>query len=278
MTISNAFFVVRTPNIEFEVIVKSGSNRLFFPWFEQRTSTISGVNILNESVDGRGKVFDALVEVAADHVLGLKVIESLGGFPEAAHVLKNRIPTRKIARSGMLGEILATEFLDQETEYSVPVRRLRHRDTRELAMRGDDVLGFFVKNTTVKVMKVEAKSRAQLATATLTEARDGLAQYKGRPNPETLAFLECYLREHDRDAEAEPITTLQRHSIRAANVCHLVFTLSGNDPTTFLESNCEPVRKGIELRLCGCRVAKHGDFVKAIFDACQRKGERNGIA
>lgn len=253
-------------------------DNLFSIWFEHEECSAENVDVLVERDGGRAEVFDVLVEVAADHVVGLKVIQSLGGFPKATHVLKNRVPTKKIARSGMLGEILATEFLDQQTEYTVPVRRLRHRDTRELAMRGDDVLGFHVTGKAVKVMKVEAKSRATLATATLTEAREGLAKHKGRPNPETLAFLECYLREHNRDNEAEPITELQRQTIRASNICHLVFTLSGNSPKTFLESNCDPVRKGIDLRLCGCRVSKHGEFIKAVFDACLAKGDDDGVA
>lgn len=251
---------------------------LFSLWFEHEECSAENVNVLVERDGGRAEVFDVLVEVAADHVLGLKVIASLGGFPKATHVLKNRVPTGKIARSGMLGEILASEFVDQKTEYTVPVRRLRYRDTRELAMRGDDVLGFHVNRKTVKVMKVEAKSRATLSTATLTEAREGLAKHKGRPNPETLAFLECYLREHDRDNEAEPITHLQRQTIHVSNICHLVFTLSGNSPMAFLESNCDPVRKGIELRLCGCRVSKHGDFIKTVFDTCLAKGDTDGIA
>lgn len=253
-------------------------DNLFSLWFEYEECSAENVSVLVERNGGREEIFDTLVEVATDHVLGLKVIASLGGFPKAAHVLKNRVPTGKIARSGMLGEILASEFVNQQTEYTVPVRRLRSRDTRELAMRGDDVLGFHVNRQAVKVMKVEAKSRASLSTDTLTEAREGLAKHKGRPNPETLAFLECHLRQHDRDDEAEPITQLQRQTIRASNICHLVFTLSGNGPTAFLESNSDPVRKGIELRLCGCRVLKHGEFIKSVFDTCLAKGDTDGIA
>ncbi|WP_146597740.1 DUF1837 domain-containing protein [Novipirellula aureliae] len=226
-----------------------------------------------ERVDGRAIVFDSLVEIAADHVVGLKAIKKLGGFPKATHLLENRVPTTKIGRSGMLGEILATEYVAQETEFSVPVRRLRHRDTRELAMRGDDVLGFRLAKTRVKVMKVEAKSRVSLATAHLAEARTGLANHRGRPNPETLAFLECILRLDDRDTEADPITFLLKNPIYVKDVCHLLFTLSGSAPRNLLEANSQAVHKGIELRLCGCRVKKHADFVKAVFDECVASGK-----
>ena len=241
---------------------------LFTPWFESEECSVGSVSVLKERTAGRAEVFDSLVEIAADHVVGLKAIEQLGGFPKAKHLLKNRVPADKKARSGMLGEILATEYVDQETEFSVPVRRLRHRDTRELAMRGDDVLGFRVAKKRVRVMKVEAKSRASLAATALTEARTGLANHRGRPNPESLAFLECHLRLDDRDAEAEPIAFLQQNPIYVRDVCHLLFTLSGNAPTKFLEANSGAIHKGIELRLCGCWVAKHADFVKAVFDEC----------
>jgi len=243
-------------------------NSLFAPWFEREECSVDTVCVLKELPDGRAKVFDSLVEIAVDHVVGLKVIEKLGGFAKAKHILKNRVPTEKKARSGMLGEILATEYVDRETEFSVPVRRLRHRDTREQAMRGDDVLGFRVAKTRVKVLKVEAKSRVTLATAHVTKAREGLAQHRGRPNPETLAYLECHLRLNDRDAEAEPITFLQQNPIYVKDVWHLLFTLSGNAPKNFLEANSGSVNKGIVLRLCGCQVSEHKDFVKAVFDGC----------
>ena len=258
--------------------MSANTDDLFSPWFEESDCETEAVTVLVENDDERSQIFDSLVTVATDHVVGLRVIESLGGFPKATHVLKNRIPAGKIARSGFLGEILATEYVDRKTEFSVPVRRLRYRDTRDQAMRGDDVLGFRRPKTRKKVIKFEAKSRATLATAVLTEAREGLSNHKGRPNPETLAFLECNLREHGRDDEAEPIAGLQRQSIKAADICHLVFTLSGNNPTGFLENNSGPIRKGIDLRLCGCRVKRHADFVKSVFDECLARGDVDGVA
>lgn len=232
---------------------------------------------MNERPESRAEIFDTVVDCAIDHLIGLQVIDKLGGFPKSLAVLKNRIPTEKIASSGLLGEILATEYVEQETEFSVPVRRLRYRDTRQLAMRGDDVLGFRNETKGLKIVKVEAKSRANLNTIAIKEAREGLSKHNGRPNPETLAFLSCNLRLHDRDAEAEPIESLQKHPIRDSDVCHLIFTFSGNDPQSFLEANCGAICSGIALRLCGCRIKDHGKFVKSIVDACIAKGNVNGI-
>jgi hypothetical protein len=86
--------------------------RIFQPWFTDGECSAKGVRVLLEKDGGRDEVFEELVQAAADHVVGLKVIESLGGFPKSAHLLMNRVPKGKISRSGILGEILATEFLD----------------------------------------------------------------------------------------------------------------------------------------------------------------------
>ena len=73
--------------------------QLFALWFDDGDCAVDGVRVLVERAEGRGEVFETLVDIAADHVVGLKVIESLGGFPKATHVLNNRIPAGKIARS-----------------------------------------------------------------------------------------------------------------------------------------------------------------------------------
>lgn len=251
---------------------------LFSPWFDDAECSDPAVRVLVEKVGGRDEVLNALIGVAADHLVGLKVIEKLGGFSKSVEVLKNRLPQGKISRSGMLGEILATEFLEHETEFAVPVKRLRYRDTRELAMRGDDVLGVSVSKTRIRVMKVEAKSRVTLSNATILEARVGLEKHRGRPNPETLAFLDCILRREDRDAEAEIFTQLQKKTIRAGDVCHLLFTVSGNNPSRFLENNTGVVQKGIDFRLCGCQVDEHAEFIKMVFEGCLLGGAPDGAA
>ena len=45
-------------------------------------------------------------------------------------------------RSGDLGEIYATEWIDSsERRLRAPIKRLRWKDHRNMAMRGDDVIG-----------------------------------------------------------------------------------------------------------------------------------------
>ena len=88
------------------------------------------------------------------------MIEKIGGYKKAAHVVKNRLPTGKAIRSGDLGEILATEYVDQETNSRVPIKRLRYKDDQQMAMRGDDVIAVRPgPKRMTQVLKVEAKSR-----------------------------------------------------------------------------------------------------------------------
>jgi hypothetical protein len=63
------------------------------------------------------------------------------GFVGAAAVLAERLPRTPRARSGELGEIFATELVEEELGFEVPVRRLRYKDCREMALRGDDFIG-----------------------------------------------------------------------------------------------------------------------------------------
>ena len=63
------------------------------------------------------------------------------GKPSAAKFISEKLPTTKSIRSGDLGEIFATEYIVGHTAYAVPIKRLRWKDHRNMAMRGDDVIG-----------------------------------------------------------------------------------------------------------------------------------------
>jgi len=208
----------------------------------------------------------AIRETVVDHLIGAEIIQSIGGFKKAAGVIRNSIPVTKISRSGDFGEIMATEFVEQATEYSVPILRLRYKDDRNMAMRGDDVLGFEFDKSPPRVLKVEAKSRASLTSAVVKDASDGLCRHQGRPNPSTLSFISRRLRETGKDDLAEIIEGLQESDISLASVSHLIFTLSGNDPATLLASHAKSPIPGISRRLAGCIIADHASFIGQVFD------------
>ena len=68
----------------------------------------------------------------------------------------------KQIRSGDLGEIYATEWIDAHSGgYRAPIKRLRWKDHRNMAMRGDDVIGILQDAQTQRLhfLKTEAKSR-----------------------------------------------------------------------------------------------------------------------
>jgi hypothetical protein len=255
---------------------QSQADTLFPSWFESKNTTNKSLVVMEERPGGREAVFEAFVNTVSDHFVDLAIIEKMGGFSKSAHVLRNRLPVSKKTRSGDLGEIVATEFVARTTDFSVPIRRLRFKDDRDLAMRGDDVLGFRRDQSTTNVIKVEAKSRISLSKSVIREARVGLAKRDGRPNPSTLAFIEYILRRENRDGEAELIAQLQNLTIQANNITHLVFTLSENDPSTLLSSNSDQVVEGISLHLCGCKVNGHADFVRSVFESCLALGASHG--
>ena len=122
-----------------------------------------GLTVLSESRESRGTVSPELREIVRDHYMSpemwSKRLEDLGA-PETAKMLKELLPKSKRARSGDTGEILATEVAEQELGYTVPIRRLRWKDGRDAALRGDDIVGVAHDSSgKVQFLKGESKSR-----------------------------------------------------------------------------------------------------------------------
>src|SRR5262249_11484188 len=143
--------------------------------------------------------------------------------------IRNKVPTDKKTRSGDLGEILASEYIEQCTRYGVPIKRLRWKDDRQTTMRGNDVLALRIEDRKCHLLKAESKSRASLQESVVGEAVDGLAKHRGRPNPSSLAFISSRLRDmntSDGDGLASVFERLQSGKLKAASIEHLVFTFS----------------------------------------------------
>jgi hypothetical protein len=103
------------------------------------------------------------------------------GYPGAAAILAERMraPPEHVRE---LGEILATELVEEHLEFEVPIRRLRYKDGREMALRGDDFVGLKLDDQQkLHYLKGESKSRVNLANATISEARKALSRDDGRP-------------------------------------------------------------------------------------------------
>jgi hypothetical protein len=243
---------------------------------DRNESAPANVVVLRERTNSRVLVLSALKKALFDHFVGLEIIQSIGGFAKAANVIQNALPTDKKTRSGDCGEILATEYAEQYLGYTIPVRKLRYKDDREMAMRGDDVLGFLFTKKPVGILKTEAKSRINLSKGVVQEADAGLKRHNGRPNPSTLSFISRRLRENGKHDLAGLIEQLQKVDIPLKTVAHLIFTLSGNDPDDYLKSGAKSCHQDIDRLLAGCVIPDHAEFIASLFDAAAKAKAKGG--
>ncbi|MFC4217150.1 Hachiman antiphage defense system protein HamA [Pseudophaeobacter arcticus] len=165
------------------------------------------------------------------------------GKAAAAKMITDLLPQTPQIRSGDLGEIYATEWIGAHSGYRTPIKRLRWKDHRNMAMRGDDVIGMIIDPATqrLRFLKTEAKSRIDLRAQTLQEARTGLDKDGGLPSSHALSFISARLMELGTDAPLVDAIdeALYRHGIPADSVKHLLFTFSGNSPTALLTQALE---------------------------------------
>ena len=85
---------------------------------------------LVEKDGGRDAIRDRLAETMRSHYEHLnRIADDVArlGYEGAAELLRTVLPRNARARSGELGEILATELVEEETGFRVPVRRLRYK-------------------------------------------------------------------------------------------------------------------------------------------------------
>lgn len=192
------------------------------------------------------------------------------GKPAAAALISGKLPTTKAIRSGDLGEIYATEWIDAHSNgYRAPIKRLRWKDHRNMAMRGDDVIGIFQHPQTKQLhfLKAEAKSRAALTAQVLTEARAALDKDGGRPSAHALSYIsECLLNLGNLPLADAIDDALLKHSIPAQNVQHLLFTFSGNAPDALLTDYLQTYPGQIPQWGIGLHVEGHAAFIGAVYD------------
>lgn len=191
------------------------------------------------------------------------------GKPAAASLIQEKLPTTKNIRSGDLGEIYATEWIDAHSVYRAPIKRLRWKDHRNMAMRGDDVIGIFQDPQTQQLffLKTEAKSRAKLTARTLTDARAGLESFGGLPSAHALSFISARLLELNKLPLADAIDdALLKHGIPLQNVRHLLFIFSGNAPDAMLTASLQAYLGPINQWGVGLRVEGQEAFINAVYD------------
>lgn len=222
--------------------------------------------LLQERDGARSVIENAFQETVKDHLAGLSIIHRISGYKKSLKYIRNKMPRAKRVRSGDCGEILATEYIEQCTAYRVPIKRLRWKDDRDTTMRGDDVIALRKAKTRWHVLKAESKSRTTLTPSVIKEAIDGLSRNAGRPNPSSLAFISARLRELDRDDEADIFDELQARTPKLGEIEHMVFTLSGNNPTNQLKHHLQNGSTQCRRHLIGCVIKDHPKFINGVFD------------
>jgi hypothetical protein len=256
---------------------------IFKKWCETKRSEpvkLKRLWLFTEKQLGRSQIQAALIKTVRDHYDSAEQIandiEELG-YAGAASILGERLPRTKKARSGELGEILATELVEEELGFNVPVRRLRYKDGREMALRGDDFIGVgFDSKDALWLLKGEAKSRATLGKTTITQARASLDRDSGRCTPSSLLFVADRLLERTGDA-AELGRAIRKEvgltALRKARIDHVLFTLSGNSPPTALEEGLIAADTGRRHTVINLRIEDHQDFIASIYKGAINLGD-----
>jgi hypothetical protein len=230
---------------------------------------------------GRTAIEGVLAEIMRSHYDRTeRIAEDIRelGYEGAAAILAERLPTTRRARSGELGEILATELVEEKLVFRVPVRRLRYKDGREMALRGDDVIGALIdKEGDLYLLKGEAKSRATLAAATIAEARATLSRDNGRPTATSLLFVADRLMDDDDDELVALGRKIRNEvglkAVSANRIDHLLFTMSGNAPPEALEDDLAAASDDRTHTVVHLRIEDHQDFIKVSYEGALALGD-----
>jgi hypothetical protein len=255
---------------------------LFVGWCKCERSDTGRKHLLKytEKVGGRAAITANLPTVLRSHYDDARRIAddvAKLGYTKAAALLAERMPRSKKARSGELGEILATELVEESLGYRVPIRRLRYKDGREMALRGDDFIGVVVEaDSTLRFAKGESKSRANLSLAAITEARTALSRDAGRPTPTSILFVADRLMDLGGDEEVLGRAIRDEVAARvvpAARIEHILFTISGNPMPQALAddlANAANERPHTVIHVC---VPDHQDFIKSSYEEALKLGD-----
>jgi hypothetical protein len=182
------------------------------------------------------------------------------------------------ARSGDLGEILATEYVNRRMSFRVPLFRLRSKDGRNMALRGDDVIAIGNEAGKLQLLKGEVKSKRKLIATTVQSALKQLRKNSSRPSGHTVNYLIDRLIELGKRKTAGRLEDYLDTGISAQNLHHLLFTLSGNDPTELFDAELGKYSGKVNFAAVGLVVKDHGDFVNQTYDRLKWQPETKSKA
>lgn len=245
-------------------------------WLSTNSSSVGKhpLHLMTEQAGVRTSVLDDVRAVVRTHYVSPEIaaqrVADLGA-PATAKILRELLPKTKAARSGDFGEVLATEVAEQTLGFTVPVRRLRWKDGRNMALRGDDIVGVRVdpNGTLVGLLKGESKSYARLTDGVIEKAAEALDRDRGRPGRHAVLFIATRLRETRKDADAALAAQLEAAVVAGfsgSTVEQFLFALTGIDPSTLLSTHLTGASKKKRPRhAVGVQIADHADFIRLLF-------------
>lgn len=240
-------------------------------WLSTKDSSVGKhtLHIMMEEPGARATILNEVRDLVRSHYVSpettVKRLTALGA-PKTAELLREHVPTSKKARSGDLGEILATELAEQLLAFTVPIRRLRWKDGREMALRGDDVVGVRVIGGKLEFLKGESKSRAALSSGVLDEAGEALDRDHGHPTRHAVLFVAERLRELGDDALAERLERAVVDSFAGCGVEHFLLALTAGNPSNLLIAHLQSAGgKARKVHTVGVRIVDHGAFIDLLF-------------
>ena len=195
------------------------------------------------------------------------ILNSLGK-QAAARALKEELPTTKKSRSGDLGEILATSYVTEMTEFCVPIKRLQWSDHREMPMRGEDIIAIkFNDSGPLEFLKAEVKSENRLSRSTISKAAKALLANDELPTPHGLAFVASRLYDLGEKELSHQIDMAHlSKQIKVSQVSHLLFTFSGNNPQDLLKEFINRFKGKTRQLAVGLRIHQHQTFIKTVYE------------
>jgi len=235
----------------------------------------------NEKTGARSAISKPLAETMRSHYDRLdRIADDVArlGYDGAAEILRAVLPRTPKSRSGDIGEILATELVEEETGFRVPVRRLRYKDGRDMALRGDDFIGAaYDTKDRLWLLKGEAKSNMTLGKTTITQAREALSRNGGRCTPDSLLFVANRLLESADEEDVELGRSIRDEvgckALPPTRIDHMLFTLSGNTPPAALKADLDATSDDRHHYVVNVRIEDHQDFIATMYTEAQKLGD-----
>lgn len=243
----------------------------FSPWCDAPKDESVGkhtsrVVVSNDDAVGIDTVVDYLPEAYARKE-NLQRIAKRHGKTGVAKLLSDKVPKTKTGRSGDLGEILGTAYVETTLGYTTGPSRLIERDHQEWALRGDDVLGIRLNGHEPELVKVEAKSRANASKATITAAREGLRRNDDLASPHSLTQFAERLLQHSETLSDALNDVLQNDGLRPKNLAHVMFIFAGNHPISHVRDDLKAYTGDVAQTTVVVRVGAHQDFIAKCYDS-----------